>query len=183
MGVNRRQFLQWGAATGLLGSSLAAHSSTLITPVDGARDLRMLNLHTGERINVTYWEKGEYLVDGLAEIYLLMRDHRQNLIAPIDVRVLDQLHQVNQLVGNQKEVYLISGYRSPKTNEMLRGKSNNVAKRSLHMKGQAIDFRIPNMNLRHVHKAALASTHGGVGYYSRSGYLHLDVGRKRNWAV
>jgi len=183
MGVNRRQFLQWSAASGLLGNSLMSQAATLWTPQQEARTLRMLNLHTGERANVTYWEKGEYLVDGLAELYLLMRDHRQNLIAAIDVGVLDQLHCINQLVGNDQEVYLISGYRSPKTNDMLRGKSHNVAKHSLHMKGQAIDFRIPKMNLRHVHKAALASADGGVGYYPRSGYLHLDVGRKRRWSV
>ena len=182
MGLNRRQFLHWGAATGLLGSSLAAPVSAQ-QHREPARSLRILNLHTGERVNATYWEKGEYLVDGLAEIYLLMRDHRQNLIAPIDVRVLDQLHQVNTLVSNNQEIHLISGYRSPKTNDMLRGKSRNVAKHSFHMKGQAIDFALPGTHLRHVHKAALSAHQGGVGYYPRGGYLHIDTGRKRNWAV
>lgn len=182
MGINRRQFLHWGAATGLLGSSLAAPSMAT-TQWEPSRTLRLRNLHTGERVNATYWENGEYLVDGLAEIYLLMRDHRQNLIAPIDVRVLDQLHQVSSLVNHNKDIHLVSGYRSPKTNNLLRGKSHNVAKHSLHMKGQAIDFALPGTHLKHVRNAALATAQGGVGYYPRSGYLHIDTGRKRHWAV
>ena len=191
MGVSRRQFLHWSAvaAAGMSAStSMSSYAKGLHTlpeqsAHEDARSLKLYNLHTGERANVTYWEQGEYHVDGLAELYLLMRDHRQNEVAAIDVRLLDQLHNVSRLLNNDREIYLISAFRSEKTNTMLRGKSRNVAKHSLHMKGQALDFRIPKLNLRHVHKAALASASGGVGYYPNSGYLHMDIGRRRRWVV
>lgn len=186
MSINRRQFLQWSSATSLmLGAPqiLAANASSLILTTDEHRSLKLRNLHTGEKLSVTYFEHGDYLIDGLAEIYLLMRDHRENQIAPMDINLLDQLHSIQSKLETQREIMLISGYRSPETNHKLREKGAGVAKRSLHMSGKALDFRIPGLNLRHVHKATLASTQGGVGYYGRSGYIHMDTGRKRRWAL
>lgn len=203
MGLNRRQLLQWAslapvaAATSLAvpaafasPMNIKARSSGLILPDDNTqqdshRTLKLRNLHTNENINVTYWEQGEYHVDALAEIYLLMRDHRANSITAIDVNLLDQLHSVQSKLQSKKEILLVSGYRSPKTNSMLRAssKGNGVAKHSLHMQGKAMDFRIAGTNLRQVHRATLASTQGGVGYYSRGGYIHMDTGRKRKWGL
>lgn len=186
MSINRRQFLKWTSAAPLIVGApqvLAAKKSPLILPNEEFRNLKLRNLHTGEKLNVTYYEHGEYLIDGLAEIYLLMRDHRENQIAPIDIDLLDQLHSIQNKLSTQREIMLISGYRSPETNHKLREGGNGVAKHSLHMRGKALDFRIPGLNLRHVHKATLASTHGGVGYYGRSGYIHMDTGRKRRWAL
>lgn len=189
MGISRRQFLQWSTAASIVpaSSNLWAGTSRVIQPdvalpATGGRALNLHNVHTGDRANVTYWENGEYLVDGLAEIYLLMRDHRQNLIAPIDVRLLDRLHETAQKLDHKKEIYMLSGYRSPKTNELLMASGRGVAKHSLHMKGQAIDIRLPGVNLRQVNKAARASGEGGVGYYRRSGFIHLDIGRNRHWS-
>lgn len=187
MEINRRHFLTMAAATGASLSAsplLMAAPSKLILPNSiEHKELKLRNLHTGEKAKVTYWENGEYLVDALAEIYLLMRDHRANSIAAIDIQLLDQLHMVQHRLDTSREIQLISGYRSEQTNNMLRGKSKKtgVAKNSLHMQGRAMDFRIEGLNLRHVHRATLASTDGGVGYYSRSGYVHMDTGRKRSW--
>lgn len=184
MSLDRRQFLQWAGIAPLISQSPALFAAQKPLSFETEhRSLKLRNLHTGETANVTYWEQGEYLIDGLADIYLLMRDHRQNTIAPIDIRLLDQLHQVQHKLNCNKEIMMVSGYRSPTTNQQLRENSSSVAKHSLHMSGKAMDFRIPGLNLRHVHKATLASSIGGVGYYSRSGYIHMDTGRKRHWSL
>lgn len=188
MSLNRRKFLQYlSAAPAIAGSSnvLAVPAKKIILPHESHRSLKIRSLHTGEKVNVTYWEQGDYLLDGLAELYLLMRDHRENRIAPIDINLLDQLHSIQSKLETNREIMLVSGYRSPETNGNLRHgeKGSGVAKRSLHMSGKAMDFRIPGLNLRHVHKATLSSTLGGVGYYGRSGYIHMDTGRKRRWAL
>lgn len=185
MGLDRRQFLQWAAIAPLINHSplLLASPNVTLPTTESHRSLKLRNLHTGETANVTYWEQGDYLIDGLADIYLLMRDHRQNTIAPIDIRLLDQLHQVQQKLNSDKEIMMVSGYRSPMTNQQLRQRSSSVAKHSLHMSGKAMDFHIPGLNLHHVHKATLASCIGGVGYYSRGGYIHMDTGRKRRWML
>ena len=186
MRLNRRQFLQWSSSAPLISSAPLLFSSRpaqakISAPLEEFRQLKISNLHTGEKTHLTYWEHGEYDIDALAEIYLLMRDHRENTIAPIDVRLLDQLNSVQNKLETQKEILLVSGYRSPKTNEKLRKANHSVSRNSMHMKGKAMDFLIPGVNLRHVHKATLASSIGGVGYYSRSGFIHMDTGRKRRW--
>ncbi|MCP5324748.1 MAG: DUF882 domain-containing protein [Oceanospirillaceae bacterium] len=184
MEVNRRQFLQIAGActSGLLLPQTLVHAAEMSVPQAPARHLKLLNIHTGERANVTYWENGQYLVDGLSEVFTLMRDHRRNEVAPIDLRLLDRLYQVTQRLETQREISLISGYRSPATNKTLRHESSGVAEHSLHMSGKAMDFRIPGLHLGHVHKAVLASGRGGVGYY-QSGFLHMDVGSPRHWRV
>ena len=187
MSLSRRQFLQWASSAPLASQLLltAPHALAAQTPAtapeQGQRQLKLRSLHTGETANVTYWEQGEYAIDALADIFLLMRDHRENSIAAIDIQLLDQLHAIQQKLNSSKEILLVSGYRSPQTNAKLRAAGTGVAKHSLHMRGKAMDFRIPGVNLRQLHKATLASTIGGVGYYGRSGYIHMDTGRKRRW--
>ncbi|NVK37432.1 MAG: DUF882 domain-containing protein [Gammaproteobacteria bacterium] len=181
--MNRRQFL---SRSGLLSLSMACPSviaapTNLILPNENERILKLHNLHTGERTQATYWYKGEYLVEGLAEIYFLMRDHRANKVAAMDLSLLDELHGIQQKLETQKEIILLSGYRSQETNDALRRTHEGVAKNSFHMQGRALDFRIPGISTRYVHKATLAQSDGGVGYYRRSGFIHLDTGRKRHW--
>ncbi len=187
MSLNRRQFLTWAGTAPIASQLLLSTPTVLASPSlsqpkpEGRRHLNLRSLHTGETAKVTYWEQGEYSIDALADIFLLMRDHRQNSVAPIDIKLLDQLFSIQEKLGSTKEIMMVSGYRSPETNAQLREAGVGVAKRSLHMKGRAMDFRIPGLNLRQVHKATLASTIGGVGYYGRSGYIHMDTGRKRRW--
>ena len=183
LAVNRRQFIKHSSLVSLAmgSSSVFAANTSLILPQDEARTLKLKNLHTGEKVNTTYWEHGEYLVDGLAEIYFLMRDHRANQVAAMDLTLLDELHRIQQTLETQQEIYLVSGYRSPATNNKLRRNNEGVAKHSYHMQGRALDFRIPGIRNSHLHKATLASSDGGVGYYPNSGFIHLDTGRKRNW--
>jgi len=176
--LSRRRFLQVsaGAAAGLL-----------ITPAHagltrhGQRSLSLRNLHTGEKLTRTYWVDGEYLQEPLADLNHLLRDHRTGDMHPMDPRLLDMLHRLQQKVGSRRSFEIISGYRSPKTNNLLRSNSSGVAKKSLHMQGKAMDIRLPGQDLAQLRKAALSLKAGGVGYYPKSNFLHVDTGRVRYW--
>ena len=176
--LSRRRFLEQAAlaATGLIITPAYAGLSR-----QDPRELTLSNLHTGERLTRTYWADGEYLTESLADINHLLRDHRSNEIHPMDPQLLDMLHQLRNKVGSRKPYEIISGYRSPKTNAKLRSKSGGVAKRSLHMQGKAIDIRLPGHDLAKLRQAALSLKAGGVGYYPRSNFLHVDTGRVRHW--
>lgn len=164
----------------LAAPRLALASSS--APRSGAvRELGFLNLHTGEKLRAPYWENGAYEKDALAEIARVLRDHRSNEVHPIDVRLLDLVHQLKDTLDYHRPVHVISGYRSPTSNKMLRQRSGGVAKRSFHMSGKAIDLRLEGVPLRRVQKAALAIKGGGVGYYGKSRFVHLDTGRVRRW--
>lgn len=147
----------------------------------GSRSLSFYNIHTGEHQHGIYWEDGSYLGDTLNSFNHLMRDHRQNIAAPMDKRVFDLIYQLQQRLETDKEVHVISGYRSPKTNAMLAARSNGVAKKSFHMKGMAVDLCIPGVALKDVRRAALDLKLGGVGYYPKSGFVHVDCGPVRRW--
>lgn len=145
------------------------------------RALSFHNLHTGESLNVTYWADGHHLPGALSEVNRILRDFRTDEVWPIDVGLLDLLHRVQQSLETTAPFHIISGYRSPATNKKLRTNSSSVAKRSLHMRGMAIDVRVPGRQLRTLHKAAVAQKSGGVGKYPKSNFVHMDVGRVRYW--
>ncbi len=145
------------------------------------RSLAFHNLHTEEKVKLTYFESGKYVTGALSEINHVLRDHRSNTAHPMDPNLLNLLYNLQQRLDVNKPFSVISGYRSPATNELLRNNSNGVAKRSQHMLGKAIDIRIEGVNTRHIRKAAIAMQQGGVGYYSRSNFLHLDTASIRNW--
>ena len=147
----------------------------------GDRQLAFHNTHTGERLKVTYWESGRYQRDALREINHVLRDHRRNEVRRIDKNLLDQLFIVRKKLGTSRPMHVISGYRSPKTNAMLRKSGRRVARRSLHMSGRAIDIRVPGRSLNKVRLAALSVQAGGVGYYPGPNFVHMDTGRVRRW--
>lgn len=182
MSISRRQLLKWTCQSApLLAAPSFVQATVQPATQEEFRALKLRNLHTGERADITYWEHGEYLIDGLADIFLMMRDHRENEVASLDLALIDQLHDVQGKLETNREIMLVSGYRSPKTNDDLRHIQGGVAQESLHMMGKALDFYIPGINHRHVHKATLAVSTGGVHYYRKSGFIHLDTGRKRRW--
>lgn len=176
--TSRRRFLQlgMGLTAGLATPSLFAN--TLKQP---ERKLALLNLHTGERVDATYWADGEYQADELAAINSVLRDHRTGDIEAIDQNLIDLLNLLHSKIDNNQPFHVISGYRSPKSNAALRANSNGVAKKSFHMKGMAIDVRLPKCQLATLHKAAMDLEIGGVGRYSKSDFLHLDTGHVRQW--
>ncbi len=178
--LSRRGFL--ASITGVAITLTAPGVIASTTPVGGDdRELSFYNTHTGEKLSATFWSDGKYLDDGVEEISWLLRDHRAGVASPMDPKLLDLLHQLQTKVEHQGEFHVISGYRSPATNEMLTRSSSGVAKRSYHMLGKAIDVRMPGFDSSQLQKAAISLKGGGVGYYARSNFIHLDVGRVRHW--
>lgn len=173
----RRRFLAYssGVAASLILPGAFAHT----TPRE--RTLSFQNLHTGEKLSTVYWAEGDYITDSLKDIERILRDHRTGDKHPIDPHLLDILTAVQHKTETNKPFQIISGYRSPKTNNMLNSTSSGVAKRSLHMLGKAIDIRIPGYDLHQLRRAALSLKAGGVGYYAKSNFVHLDTGRVRHW--
>jgi uncharacterized protein YcbK (DUF882 family) len=173
----RRFLLAAGATLPFALSPRAARAAA--TP----RELRFVHLHTGERLVVEYAGARGYVPDALAAVDRLLRDFRTGAVAPIDPTLLDQLHALAQATGTRQPFAIISGYRSPATNEALRGgrAASGVARRSLHLEGRAIDVRLADVPLASLRDAARALGAGGVGYYPGSDFVHLDTGRVRAW--
>lgn len=190
--LSRRGFIKCAtlAATAVSFPSVAlASQERAVSTVSGQelvatgneRVLAFRHLHTGETLRLTYWSNGQYLDESLSEINHLLRDFRTGERYKMDRELMDLLYRLQVSTGNNRAFEIISGYRSPKTNAMLRTGSSGVAKKSLHMQGQAIDVRLPGTDLKHLHRAALEAKAGGVGLYTGSNFLHLDTGRVRNW--
>lgn len=139
------------------------------------------NTHTGDQLKLTYFEQGRYIKDALHEINHLFRDYHDGSIHPIDPALLDQLYDLKHTLEVRKPFHIVSGYRSPSTNADLRKHSDGVAKNSLHMQGRAIDIRIEGLDTTRIRDAALAMHRGGVGYYAKSDFVHLDTGSIRTW--
>jgi uncharacterized protein YcbK (DUF882 family) len=141
----------------------------------------LTNLHTGESWNDEYWANGLYEPEALQGIRHVLRDHRTGTSHDIDVRLLDLLVDLRRTLESSQRFEVISGYRSPQTNAMLAHESDGVAAASLHMDGMAIDIRLPGRPLAKLRDAALRLSDGGVGYYPKSDFVHVDVGRVRRW--
>ncbi len=177
--ASRRRLLKFGllAAASYLTPSLAQAAPQTATE----RMLAFHNLHTGERLQTVYWQNGVYIETALTDINFILRDHRTGDVISIDTSLLDLLHLLQLKLNTEQPFHIISGYRSPKTNAMLRRQGRKVAKKSMHMKGRAIDLRIPTRSTKAVRRAALALRLGGVGCYPKSGFVHVDTGRVRQW--
>jgi len=176
----RRGFLQQVIGAGAL---VMAAPSSLWATVHRApeRSLTLKNLHTGEALRATYWADGRYLGEELQVVNRVLRDHRTGEVHSMDPALLDLLYLLQQSVAVKGPYHVISGYRSPASNALLRSHSSGVARKSLHMQGKAIDIRLPGCRLAHLRKAALALKAGGVGYYPKSDFIHVDTGRVRRW--
>jgi uncharacterized protein YcbK (DUF882 family) len=150
---------------------------------DEERRLSFYNTHTSESVDVVYWAKGHFVEAGRRAIDAILRDHRTGKVASMDHELLDLLFALRLRLGTSAPFHVISGYRSPETNEYLRslGPNSGVAKKSLHLKAKAVDIRVPGCDLPRVRDAAVELGLGGVGYYPASDFVHVDVGRVRYW--
>jgi uncharacterized protein YcbK (DUF882 family) len=175
----RRRFLQMGLAT--LALTAANPALAAIPRFKGKRELSFYNLHTDERLHVKFWENGRYNRAAWAKINHIMRDHYSGDVCTIDLRLLDLLYDLQAQLHNHDAIEIVSGYRSPATNLMLASMTDGVAKNSFHMRGMAIDLRMPTTPLPRIHNVALAMHRGGVGYYPDSQFVHIDVGPVRRW--
>ena len=152
------------------------------SPTAEEHHLRLYHTHTGERIDIVYRRGEQYLPEAEAKLDYFLRDHRTGDVKHYDPHVFDILSDLAAAVGHPNgEIDIICGYRSRWSNEFLRARSAGVARNSQHMQAHAIDIRIPGVDTLHLRNAALELARGGVGYYPRSGFVHVDTGRVRTW--
>lgn len=182
--LNRRRFLGIGAAAAAAAVLPARANAAVAGKALPERVLSFFNTHTGERLKTAYCCGGVYQPEALDRINHILRDFRANEVKPIDPTLLDLLHELGGTLETDQPFHIISGYRSPHTNTVLRergGATTGVASRSLHMVGKAIDIRVPGVKLDHLRGAARSLKIGGVGYYPASNFVHVDTGRVRYW--
>ncbi|HVR71834.1 MAG TPA: DUF882 domain-containing protein [Vicinamibacteria bacterium] len=176
--ADRRQFL---SAAGLTGAWWLLGRTAFGDAERRPRSLSFLNTHTAEKVTAVYWADGEYQPAALAAINRVLRDHRTGLVKDIDRRLLDVLHSLRLDLGTTAPFHVISCYRAPQSNALLRRRGRAVAEKSLHMEGKAADVRLPGVKLDDLHQVAVARKAGGVGYYPGPSFVHVDVGRVRYW--
>lgn len=169
------------AATTIVAAPNFPKAAGVLRGAGDIRRIRMYSGRTGERIDMIYWIEGSYLKDAVKEVNHFMRDWRNNQVKAIDLRTIDIMAAAHNLLDASDPYMLLSGYRSPQTNAMLRARSRGVAKNSLHMKGQAADLRLSSRSVHQIARAAQACRGGGVGKYSGSNFVHMDCGVVRSW--
>ncbi len=168
-------------ALALLFTSSARAAEAAVATAPEYR-LRLFHTHTGERIDIVYRHGDTYDPEALAELNHYLRDHRTGAVLAYDPRVFDLLHDLSAKLGRPNgEIDIVCGYRTPWSNEFLRTHGHGVALHSLHMEAKAIDIRMPGVETSTLRDAALALHRGGVGYYAKSEFVHVDVGRVRHW--
>lgn len=145
------------------------------------REVALINLHSGENFKGVYYADGRYQPESLAQIAGVMRDHQSGSTHEIHADLIDLLAKLQARLNTGAPIQIISGYRTIETNEMLALASRGVARNSYHLEGMAADIRVPGRGLRQVRDAALNMKSGGVGYYARSNFVHVDVGPVRRW--
>jgi uncharacterized protein YcbK (DUF882 family) len=192
--MGRRGFLGFAAATfsaavvpTIAGVATTAPVLLAASPVEAAplvgsvRRIALHNINTRESFEGVYWADGNYKPEALKKLDVLLRDHRAKQVCRYDPRLFDLLARVHSTLGSDEPFDVICGFRSRRTNAMARRRSRGVAKESYHTQGMAIDIRLPDTELRGIAETAKAMHSGGVGFYPRSGFVHLDVGPVRSW--
>ncbi len=180
-GMTRRALLGAFAATTVAAAPTFSNAAGLLRGAGDIRRIRMYSGRTGERIDMIYWIEGQYIQDAVKEVNHFMRDWRTDGVKSMDLRTVDIMAAAHNLMDATEPYMLLSGYRSPQTNAMLRSRSRGVAKNSLHMKGQAADLRLSTRSVSQMARAAAACRGGGVGRYSGSNFVHMDCGVVRTW--
>jgi uncharacterized protein YcbK (DUF882 family) len=179
--ITRRGLLGAFAATALVAAPTCSNAFGFLRGAGDIRRIRMYSGRTGESIDTIYWIEGDYIKEAMAEVNHFMRDWRTDGTKLIDPRTIDIMAASHRLMDVSEPYMMLSGYRSPQTNSMLRSKSRGVARNSLHMLGQAADLRLKSRSVPQMAKAAQACSSGGVGTYMRSNFVHMDCGPIRTW--
>ena len=180
----RRQVLKVGlAASAYLLTPWQAWAKVGKALIDlPERTVSLYNTHTGELLSkFVYWQDGNYIKQALDEISFLLRDHRTDEMCEFDPVVLDQVCAISRKLTNSQPFEVLSAYRTEETNLELRQRSRRVAKHSLHIEGRALDLRLSGVPSKQLRAAALSLQQGGVGYYPKRGFVHIDSGPIRHW--
>lgn len=185
-GYTKRDLLKAGilGAAGLMipGVMGTANAARLAIPDGGSFRISFRNAHTGDSFSGTYRVGDRYLPEAFEDINYALRDFRTGEVFPIDPRVIDIIYAVRQKSSSDRPFEVLSGYRSPRTNTMLRSRGGGgVASNSLHLTGQALDVRLPGQSIKGLRDIGVSLRAGGVGYYPRSNFVHFDTGRFRTW--
>jgi uncharacterized protein YcbK (DUF882 family) len=179
--MTRRTLLRAFAATTVAAAPVMANATGFLRGAGDIRRIRMYNGRAGESLDMIYWIEGEYVRPALEEINYFFRDWRDNTVHAIDARTIDILTASHRLMETDEPYTLLSGYRSPATNAMLRRRSSGVARNSRHLVGEAADVQLQSRSVGQMYQAARACNAGGVGRYSRSNFVHMDCGPVRSW--
>lgn len=182
VGTSRRRLL--GAFAGVAVISAApvyANAASFLRNAGDVRRISMRNHRTGETIDTIYWIEGKYIKPALKEISYFMRDWRRDEVINYDRRNIDILAAAHRLMETTEPYTLLSGYRSAKTNAMLRSNNRGVASNSYHIKGMAADVRLKSRSVSQMTSAGKACNSGGVGKYNGSNFVHMDCGPVRSW--
>lgn len=182
-GISRRGLLGVFAATAVVAAPTYSNAFGILRGAGDVRRVRMYSGRTGESLDTVYWLDGKYIPEALSEVHHFMRDWRNDKVIKYDPRNLDIAAAAHRLMDTNEPYMLLSGYRSPETNAMLRSRSRGVARNSLHMRGQAADLRLSSRSVSQMYKAARACSAGGVGKYSNSNFVHMDCGPVRTWGA
>ncbi|WP_133543284.1 YcbK family protein [Mesocricetibacter intestinalis] len=178
--LTRRKWLSLGGI--MLGATILPNSVLALVSTPQPRILRLRNINTGERFSSEFSESKGFSAAALRKLDWLLRDKRNNQVAKIDPHLFSKLYRIQGNLGlRNTEIQIICGYRSPASNAMMRRRSRGVASNSYHMRGQAIDFRIDAAALSKVKQSAESLKNGGVGFYPRSNFVHIDTGPVRTW--
>ena len=183
MDLSRREFLKYGCA-GLVGAAIPFLSMKKVVAAVGGVDtwkLAFRNAHTDESFSGVYRVGDKYLPEAFERINYVLRDFRTNEVFPMDPHVIGIICLIQQKTGIHQSLHILSGYRSPKTNSMLGKSTRSVASNSFHMYGQAVDVRLVGHSTRRLRNVARSLQAGGVGYYPRSSFVHVDTGSVRTW--
>lgn len=179
--LTRRGLIKAFAATTVAATPMYANAAGFLRGAGDVRRVKMYSGRTGEHIDMIYWIEGKYIGDAMKEVNYFMRDWRQDKATNMDTRTVDIIAASRNLLETDRPFMLLSGYRTPQTNAMLRARSSGVAKRSLHMEGKASDLRMEGRSVGQVARAAASVSGGGVGRYSGSNFVHIDCGQVRSW--
>lgn len=179
--LTRRGILRAFAATAVVAAPTYSNAFGFLRGAGDVRRLRMYSTRTGESIDTIYWIEGQYIAEAVREVSHFMRDWRNGKVMNIDTRTIDVMAAAHNLMGTRAPYMLLSGYRSPETNAMLRRRSSGVARNSLHLRGKAADLRLSDRSVRQMARAAISCQGGGVGTYSGSNFVHMDCGPVRSW--
>jgi uncharacterized protein YcbK (DUF882 family) len=180
-GCTRRGLLGIFAATAVVAAPTYSNAFGLLRGAGDFRRIRLYSGRTGESVDTIYWLEGKYITEVLKELNHFMRDWRTGEAIKMDPRNFDILAAAHRMMDVSEPYMMLSGYRSPGTNALLRSRSRGVARNSLHMVGQAADVRLKSRSVGQMAKAAEACNSGGVGRYSRSNFVHMDCGPVRHW--
>ncbi|MBW2603687.1 MAG: DUF882 domain-containing protein [Deltaproteobacteria bacterium] len=181
MSIDRRRFFKIGMQAALCSVFPASSIAAINRLSASKRTLSLYNTHTDQKLDACYYAHGQYQTEALKKINRILRDHRTGEIKPMRKELLNLLHSISRALDRPTRFHIISGYRSPETNARLRIKNKFVSKHSFHVTGEAADIRLPDFPTKKLRNVCMQLKAGGVGYYSKSDFVHVDVGPVRHW--